>query len=105
MMTSNSKRPQISYVEAVFAIEHCLPEVLVLLEGRKLKALISRVLSVPLAGRAEPHGSSDVSIDYEATVSAFARELEEQRAVTGRPYREVAERALRLPLEESLTAR
>jgi hypothetical protein len=100
----SSKRPQISYSAAVFAIAHCLPEVGVPLEGRRRKELISRVLRVPLAGRAEPYGSSDVLIDYEVTVSAFARELEEQRAVTGSPYREVAERALSLPLEQSLSA-
>jgi len=101
----SSKRPQISYSAAVFAIAHCLGEVGVPLEGHKRKELISRVLSVPLAGRVEPYGSSDVLIDYEVTVSAFARELDEQLAVTGRPYREVAERALRLPLERSLSAR
>jgi hypothetical protein len=101
----SSKRPQISYSAAVFAIAHCLPEVGVSLEGRKRRELISRVLSVPLAGREEPYGSADVWIDYEVTVSAFARELEEQRAVTRMPYREVAERALRLPLEQSLSAR
>ena len=101
---SSSKRPQISYSSAVFAIAHCLPEVGVPLEGRKRKELISRVLRVPLAGRAEPYGSSDVLIDYEVTVLAFARELEEQHAVTRMPYREMAERALRLPLEQSLSA-